>query len=408
MLEQGSRAALEPTETGTDSSRILSLDVLRGVALFGILLVNMRHFSSPALYLGGSSGEGAFPLDRLVDALILFFAQGKFFPLFSFLFGLGLVLQLQRWQAKGAPSTRLFLRRLGVLLVIGLLHATLIWAGDILAKYAVLGLLFLVLLPLPPRMLLGGSGLLLMAPILLSGTGLEERLTALAGFPAKAEGLKALAEQSLAVYGSGSFVEMTRQRLLDFAFRFVSGSYFSGLFTILGMFCLGAYAGRRGLFLPSNLGRFRQILLMGFVGFALSLAGFVASRALPLLAAPPLLKTLHLAGNLSMTACYVAGLVLLLERTAWRARLAPLASAGRMALSNYLLQSLLATAIFYGTGLYGRLGSAACLGITVAIFAGQVFLSRYWLSHFRFGPLEWLWRWATYGKRPGMRREAAL
>jgi len=404
MLEQHKSAAPEPIAAESGTSRILGLDVLRGVALFGILLVNMRHFSTPALYAGGASQAGSLPVDRLVDGLIFFFAQGKFFPLFSFLFGLGLVLQLQRWRAKGAPSSRLFLRRLAILLIIGLLHGTLIWAGDILAKYAVLGLLFLVLLPLPPRVLLGGAGALLMVPIMLNGLGVEGLLAGVAGYPTTPEGLKAMAEQSLAVYGSGSFAEMTRQRLLDLGYRLVNPSYFSGLFTILGMFCLGAFAGQRGLFHPPVAGRFRMMLVVGLGGFALSMVGFIASRFLPMLAAPPVLKTLNLVGNLSMTAMYIAAVVLVLERASWRERLAPLASAGRMALTNYLLQSLLATAIFYGLGYYGRLGSAACLGITLAIFGIQVVASRLWLERFRFGPLEWLWRWGTYGKRPAMRR----
>lgn len=384
--------------------RILSLDVLRGVALFGILLVNMRHFASPALYHSGFQAGAALPSDRLVDGLIFFFAQGKFFPLFSFLFGLGLAMQLHRWQAKGLPSTRLFVRRLSVLLAVGLAHATLIWAGDILAKYAALGLLFLVILPLPPRMLLVGAGALLMTPILLTGSGIESLLATLAGFPSSASDLQPYVERSLTVYGSGSFVEMTRQRLVDVTYRLVAWPYLSSLFTILAMFCLGAYAGRQGFFQPPLAGRFRKVLSVSLGLFATTLLGFVLSRWLPLLAIPPVLKTLHLAGNLAMTAAYVAGLVLLLERAPWQKLLSPFASAGRMALTNYLLQSVLATSVFYGTGLYGALGSTVCLGITLALFALQVLLSRIWLQHYRFGPLEWLWRWATYGKRPAMRR----
>ncbi len=399
----GTRNAATGTEPA--DTRILSLDVLRGVALLGILIVNMRHFATPALYLAGAPRDGALPLDRLVDGLIAVFAQGKFFPLFSFLFGLGLALQLIRWEAKGIPTTRRFIRRLGVLLGIGLLHATVIWSGDILAKYAALGLIFLVALKLPPRLLLAGSAALLAIPVLLTGSGLEDRLASLAGFSTAPADLQVLADRSMAAYGSGSFAEMTRQRLTDFTFRLVHWPYLSGLLTILSMFCLGAYAGRRGLFEPPLAGRFRTILLASLGVFAASLAAFAASRGLPALAVPPVLKTLHLAGNLSMTAFYVAGLVLLLESAPWRSWLSPFASAGRMALTNYLLQSLLATAIFYGTGLYGRLGSAACLGLTLAIFVFQVLLSRYWLEHFRFGPLEWLWRWATYGERPEMRRK---
>jgi uncharacterized protein len=383
--------------------RILSLDVLRGVALLGILLVNMRHFATPALY-GSSQPDGGIPLDRLVDGLIFFFAQGKFFPLFSFLFGLGLVLQLLRWQAKGLAYTPLFVRRLAVLLGIGLAHATLIWAGDILAKYAALGLLFLLVLPLPPRLLLVGAGLLLMTPILLTGSGIEHGLATLAGFPTTAAGLQPYVDQSLAAYGSGSFVEMTRQRLGDFTYRLVAWPYLSSLFTILAMFCLGAYAGRQGYFQGALKPRFRKVLGLSLAIFATALLGFVLSRWVPLLAAPQVRSTLHLAGNLAMTATYVASVVLLLERAPWQKWLSPFASAGRMALTNYLLQSVLATDVFYGAGLYGKLGSTACLAITIALFALQVLYSRIWLQHYRFGPVEWLWRWATYGKRPAMRR----
>jgi uncharacterized protein len=403
MLDAPLNPSADAPQPANTDRRILSLDVLRGVALLGILLVNMRHFATPALY-GASQQDGGIPLDRLVDGLIFFFAQGKFFPLFSFLFGLGLALQLLRWQANGLPSTQLFLRRLSVLLGIGLAHATLIWAGDILAKYAALGLLFLLVLPLPPRMLLAGAGLLLMTPILLTGSGLEHALATLAGFPTTAATLQPYAEQSLAVYGSGTYVELTRQRFVDFSYRLVAWPYLSSLFTILAMFCLGAYAGRQGVFQGALTQRFRKVLVVSLGLFITALLGFVLSRWVPLFAAPQVRSTLHLAGNLAMTATYVAGVVLLLERSTWQKLLSPFASAGRMALTNYLLQSVLATAVFYGTGLYGKLGSTACLGITVALFAMQVLYSRLWLQHFRFGPIEWLWRWATYGKRPAMRR----
>jgi len=385
------------------SDRVLSLDVLRGLALFGILLVNMKHFATPALYGGGTSA-GTMPLDRVVDGLIFVFAQGKFFPLFSFLFGLGLALQLMRWQAKGLPSTHLFIRRLGVLLVIGLAHATLVWAGDILAKYAALGLLFLVLLPHGPRVLLAASGVFLLMPVFLSRTGLEGGLATWAGFPTTAEGLQTLVDQSIAAYGSGTFVEMTRQRLVDVTYRLVKWSYVTGLFTILGMFCLGAYAGRVGFFQNADSARFRKVLGWSFGIFAASLGAFALSRWVPVLGLPPVLSILNLAGNLALTAIYVSSVVLLLDRKYAQRLLSPFASAGRMALTNYLLQSMLATAVFYGTGLYATLGSTACLGITVAIFVVQVLVSGIWLRYFRFGPFEYLWRWATYGKRPELRR----
>ena len=292
MLDHAQTTSVTQAEPREAADRILSLDVLRGLALFGILLVNMKHFATPALY-GGGVRDGGMPLDRVVDGLIFFFAQGKFFPLFSFLFGLGLALQLMRWQAKGLPSTRLFIRRLGVLLAIGLAHASLIWAGDILAKYAALGLFFLLFLPLAPRILLAASGVLLLIPILLSGTGIEGLLASWTGFPATQAGLQSLVEHSLAAYGSGGFVEMTRQRLVDVAYRWVSWPYFSGLSTILAMFCLGAYAGRVGFFQTSDPVRFRKVLRwsLGVFGASSSHAGCPYSHFLKCCAACTLRET---------------------------------------------------------------------------------------------------------------------
>jgi uncharacterized protein len=407
MREVISSAPADTQAAPVADDRIASLDVLRGIALFGILLVNMAHFAWPTMYMAGAHAESpGGPIDHAVDTLIMVVGQGKFFPLFSFLFGLGLAIQFLSWQKKGAPTTRLFLRRLSFLLVIGFLHATLIWAGDILFKYAALGLMFFAVLRLPPRHLLVGAAGILGLPFLLGFLNVDVHLAALTGMPQTPAEYQALAAQSMAAYGQGSFLEMTAQRFTDFSYRLLAWPYASGLFTILAMFCLGAYAGRKQLFRGPVAARFRQGFVVSLGLWATCLGVFALSSALPGVVPPQATKVVKLLWNLSTTGIYITGVVLLLERTAWRERLAPLASTGRMALTNYLLQSVLATAVFYGTGLYGRLGSAACLGVTVAIFALQVVLSRYWMQRFRFGPVEWCWRWVTYGKRPPMRRPA--
>jgi uncharacterized protein len=199
---------------------------------------------------------------------------------------------------------------------------------------------------------------------------------------------------------------MTQQRLTDYRFRLGSWTYLSGMFTILSMFCLGAYAGRTNVFRTQVATRFKVVAKAACVTwFTAAVVAQLSSGPLPILP-PQLNKLAMLLQNLSTTAIYVSGILLLFELPAWRVRLAPLSFAGRMALTNYLLQSVLATSIFYGTGLYGKLGSAAGLGIAILIFVFQLVASYLWLERFRFGPVEWLWRWTTYGERPPLRRSA--
>lgn len=382
--------------------RIMALDVLRGIALLGILLVNMRHFAHPAIYAGAAGYvDPGLPWDQAVDFFIATFASGKFFPLFSFLFGIGLAIQLLSWRKKGAPSEKLFTRRLGVLLAIGLAHACFVWAGDILAKFAVLGMLFLVVLPLPTRFLLAGAAVSLACPWLLTYLDADIALAAFMGTPQAPADYQALVNQSLTAYGTGGFVEMTRQRITDFGFRLTAWPYVNGLFTIFAMFCLGAYAGRKQLFRDPDPRLFRTALAVG-------LMAWLGGSALLLAGAPLPTKLIKLVADLGSVATYVSTVVLLLKAPAWRARLAFLANPGRMALTNYLGQSVLATAFLYGTGLYGQLGSAALLVMALAIYAFQVVVSKRWLADYAFGPVEWLWRWATYGVRPPLRRKPQM
>jgi uncharacterized protein len=398
-------AALSPTDL---QERIALLDVLRGFAIFGILLFNMSFFSAP-LYLQMAGMEwGSGTGDRATELLIRFFIQGKFYSLFSFLFGLGFAVQMLRAEAKGVRFVPLYRRRLLALLLIGLVHAYLIWMGDILTIYALLGFLLLFFRSRKPKTLLVWAVILLLVPVLL----IAGLVAGQASF-GSAKDFAIMVQNSMNAYSQGSFSEIMAQRAGDALFVTIGG-LFAGP-GILAMFLLGAHFGRQQLFqdTASRLFRFRRIWIWGL---GLGLVGNLIFTISMEYADPIRPSMWTLAGTLGYTfgapgLCffYISSFVLLWQNPAWQRRLSPLAAVGRMALSNYLFQSIVCTMIFYnyGLGLYGRVGPALGGGLAVVIYAIQIALSRWWLGRFKFGPAEWAWRSLTYGKFQPMRvREA--
>lgn len=395
------------------SKRIPSIDILRGFALFGILLVNMHLFGFPAQELLIGSEESGPLIDRIAAWGIQVFAESKFYPIFSLLFGLGFALQIQRAEARGTRFVPFYLRRLFILLLIGAAHAVFIWVGDILVLYALLGaILLLFFRKCSPRTLLIWTGVFLaisvLLPVGLSGLALLAKLTPAgaaevsASFAESEVGLRADATQAALVYATGSFAEITLQRLSDLRLMYSVAIFLA--FNAFGMFLLGLYVGRRGML--QNISAHTPLLRKLFWwGLALGVSGNLAHAMVshgPELALPTWLDliadTARTLGSPALALSYIAGLTLLLQHDAWRARLGPLAAVGRMALTNYLLQSLVATTIFYGYGfgLFGQVGPALGLLLTLVIFTAQIPLSMWWMGRFQFGPVEWLWRTLTY------------
>jgi uncharacterized protein len=398
--------------------RLASIDILRGFALFGILLVNMSLFKAPAIVQAAAT-SAAHPLDQIAAQAINLFAEGKFFTLFSFLFGFGFATQLLRAQERGAPFLPRYGRRLLVLLLFGMAHATLLWYGDILVSYALLGFALLAFRDRSPRALLiwavallAGMTILLLASVAIVEVQRANPAGRSAIIGAERELLaSAQAEivRDTALYRDGSYGALVMARALapvGLAFNLITQGV-----PILAMFLLGLYAGRSGILadVPNNLALLRRVRFWGLgVGLPLStllVLGQVLLSPFAQLAA--LLLAHSLTGPL-LALGYGATIVLVLQNPRWRARLAPLGAAGRMALSNYLLQTLICTTIFYGygAGLYGQVGAAVGVLLTAAIFALQVAASAWWLRHFRFGPAEWLWRSMTYGQIQRLRRPA--
>lgn len=385
------------------AERIPLIDILRGFALLGILLVNFE----------GGVGSTLPSLDRAVQTGLDLLVSESFYPLFSFLFGLGFALQLGR--ARNAGVVHVYLRRLIGLFLIGTVHALLIWSGDILVNYALLGLLLIPLYRLPSRGVLL-VGLLLLA-FHLEGTRMRQVVRSWSSTPERvhsrelAQGLRDEARQiegnlEVRTDQSGSWRAHLAIRWTTYG-REVGGSVrlFDALRSdILLLFVIGLYVGRRRL-LEDVRARRR--------GFALAAAlGALAAVGIPLLLtlfpdAPDEVWWLRdMAANWGVTAFYIGAIALLVTAGGRAARkLSMLAPVGRMALTNYLLQSVVMTLLFfpYALGL-PDLGATARLLVDVGVFfLVQVPLSQWWLARFQCGPVEWVWRSLTYGRPQPLR-----
>lgn len=378
------------------------IDALRGFALLGVCLVNLvslslYEFLDPQQQ-AGLPGSG---FDALASEAMNWLVNIKFITLFSLLFGSGFALQLERASARGQDGVRRYVRRLLVLLAIGAVHAWFVWWGDILFTYAIVGLLMIPFRNASDRVLLAAGLIVAMLPPLLA--------------PAVRAVLPQLAPQA-EMYGRALEAFSSSSWPHAFAFNMeMSGwarmSNWALVCFVLGRFLLGYWAGRKGLLQSPerHLPLLRRILVGALVAWLLStLLSLVQApmrAAWPAIDVEPVkmaIRMLLRVGPLALGVAYAVGFVLLFRKRSWSRRLAFLAPLGRMALTNYLSQSLLGMALFYGIGLgFGPArGMAVVLLACALVLALQIMWSRWWLERFRYGPVEWLWRWLTYGERP--------
>ncbi|WP_094123146.1 DUF418 domain-containing protein [Hymenobacter coccineus] len=398
------------------AARLQTVDALRGGALLGILVVHCsRWFAPDALPSQLYATHAAGYLNGLVTGKVELLFVDKFYALFSFLFGLSFSLMISRSHVAPAAFFRRFLRRLCILGAIGLLHY-LHWRGDILLIYAVLGALLLLFNRFSNGVVLAFA---LVLALNLPVRSLQAYRAWTAPPPTAQPAARAPNPQAQATYRTlahGSYAATVWANAHSFGdaldFQFGSGR----IFQTLGFFLLGLYTGRRRLFerLESARGAF-----WWFVGGALLL--LVATKLLALamgrahegaqLSGPlagALLAVVRDLGNVATTGFYIAGLALLFQSRPGRWVATPLALVGRMALTNYLLQTLIGSLVFFGYGL-GLLRTSelwlACL-LSLPIFLLQVGASAYWLKHFTYGPVEWLWRSLTLGERQSLRLKA--
>jgi uncharacterized protein len=417
------KSPLQPVAAG---ERIQLIDVLRGFALFGVLLANMVYLSGTDVALT-SERAAALPtarLDGYVRAAIYFFVDDKANTIFAFLFGLGFAVQMMRAEERGRRVAPVYLRRLFVLFLVGCAHMFLLWYGDILHLYALMGFTLLLWRKCKDKTLLAwGAGLAVVPMALLFSLpwvfarffGMTDDRTAVQIAADHAEGVRTM-EARLAAFTHGSYLDVVREHFHYNVEDYLLSPLFVGFaLYVMGRFLVGLYVGRRRILheAHSHLPLFRRLLkwslpfaLVGNSLYALtsylddhdrldSASGWVALSSFVISVGVP-----------AMSCVYVSSIVLLFRREAWRRRLTWLAPVGRMALTNYLAQTLCHLFVFYGfagLGLMGRVGTTLCVPISLTIFALQILYSRWWLARFRFGPCEWLWRTLTYGRRQPMR-----
>lgn len=382
--------------------RIQALDTLRGVAVGGILLANALVFFG--LIFMPPDRIAALPsasADRIAAFLERVFVDGKFYSVFSLLFGIGFGLQLARGGDAALPR---FKRRLRILLGIGAIHAFLIWAGDILMLYALLGFTMPWFARKSNRALVQWVAILLAVPTALYIVALVVWSIVGSG-AAQASGSSSVPASMLAILeriGTGGIKDAFIGNLVFLAGRWADLFATVRFPKVLGMFVLGLWTVRTGIALSPSDHR-ATLVRWGLLGWSVGLpANLVAAWTLehwPYL--PPsmggLLGTAMQAIGVPVLAIGYAATVVLLVVDGKRF-ITAFAPVGRMALTNYLMHSIICVTLSYGFGfgLWWHIGASRAMAIAVVIIAVQIPLSALWLSRFRFGPIEWIWRRLTY------------
>ena len=378
------------------SDRIAAIDMVRGIALFGVMAINVATIFRVSIFerFLPDGGDGTW-LDRKLYSILMVGFDLKAFALFSLLFGVGLAIQYDHLSAD-SRRTVLLVRRLAFLMLIGAAHLVLIWNGDILFEYAIAG--FVVLPFLFCRLwILTLVGTALMVLFLVSSF-----LPEIASMPSRAWMTQNVAEATR-IYSSGGFAEVLAFRIHELP-EFLPLHVFMFPRTV-ALMLIGAMTWRADLFQAGS--RARQCL--PFV----AAIGLLAGGVLAVSQQNGWLRlgwraevALERLSTVLLACGYAATIILAANKTRARKLLAWAAPIGRMAFTNYLMQSVIFGWMFYGygLGLFGKLGVAAALAIGIGVYILQIVFSAYWLQRFFYGPVEWLWRCAMYGTRQPLRR----
>jgi uncharacterized protein len=418
--------------------RISSLDILRGVAILGILVMNIYAFAMPFPAYGNPllmGGTDTLNLGTWFATHLLF--DQKFLSIFAMLFGAGIILMTGRAQERGAKYGRIFYRRQFWLVVLGAVHAYFIWFADILFMYAIVGMLAYLFRNRTPRTLIIVACCLLPVTVLLgfgmsgsaqmtqadvaeitalqdSGVELdEEQQATLDGWEEQRVFMAPNAEDVAkdVVIHQGSYAEIIAYRMPIAMTMQVFGLLFFGIWRVLALMLIGMALMKTGVLAAERTAAFYRKMMLICYGIGLPLTAFSGLDLNAQNYDPMYVMGIgglpNYVGSIVVAFGHI-GLVMLLVKTGFvQGLLSRFAAVGRMALTNYLMHSVILTTVFYGygLGLYGDIPRFQQMGFVVAVIALQMVLSPWWLARYQFGPVEWLWRSLTYWKRQPMARE---
>jgi uncharacterized protein len=420
------------------TDRIVSLDVLRGVAVLGILVMNIYAFAMPFIAYSNPLAMGGTELHNIGTWFFthIFFDQ-KFLSIFAMLFGAGLILMTGRAEARGAKYGRIYFRRQFWLLVLGATHGYLIWFGDILFTYAVIGMLVYWFRNRSPKTLIIVACLLLPFALLMSyGMSFhvektQVEVSEIMVLQDTGEELSEEQEQLLADWEQqrpfmaptdedlqkdldaydGNYIDITVHRAPVVASMQIFTTLFFGIFRVAALMMIGMALMKLGILSGERSSNYYRNLML--TGYLLGLPLTVFS-AFDLYAHQ--FNTLYVfryggianyVGSLIVAFGHIGLIMLIVKSGVMRRVMKQFVAVGRMALTNYLLHSVILTTVFYGYGfgLYGTVPRFWQMGFVAGVIVLQLYLSTWWLGRYRFGPVEWLWRSLSYWKRQPMRNE---
>lgn len=377
-----------------ENRRIHSIDAMRGFALFGILIVNFLSFHSPYTHIDPFNYWDKAG-DSTVFPIIDVFFQASFYPLFSLLFGYGVMILKERAELKGVHSPLLLARRFLFLLIIGLCHALFIWHGDILVTYAIAGFALILFIELSGKLLILLGLLIYIIPnLLLVGVlfltlFIEPDLSVM---------MTTSVADIVQVYQSGTWLEIVRQNIDDWLMNNNLATMPILMISILPLFLIGA--GLRKLQVVEKLEQRRMtafVLMIVFLttGYLIKLLPYFISTNLAMQYIQDIFGGPLVAVGYSL-------LILVLVNSKIGMITKPLQTIGRLSMTNYLMQSIVATCLFYsyGFGLYGNVSLLTGTVIALILYVCQIVLSMIWMKYFVYGPFEWCWRWFTYWQKP--------
>ncbi|MGM8214701.1 DUF418 domain-containing protein [Bacillaceae bacterium W0354] len=379
-------------------NRIETIDAIRGLSLFGILVVNILSFHAPYFFYGGDGARNT--IDEVILTGIDIFVQASFYPLFSLLFGIGIYIMYERLMSQHMNPKKILIRRLIVLSAIGIVHGIVLWYGDILLTYGLIGLVSLMFLKKNSQLLLKWALSLLILPTILFTILLyfqsQEYVIDVVDHAAINESIQ---------HFKGSYVNILEQNLTNWKIAYHPAQMIFMLFAILPMFLIGMIMKKKGWINQPDY--YKEVLKKWLI---VSLIIFILFKMVPYFFGMPLWFEFAqdvIGGSASAVFYFLLCTLLLRGRNLQKVRRI-LSNIGKLSLSNYVMQSVICFFLFYGVGLnlYNQLNVVTLMFIAVAIYTVQLIISKWYVKHYYFGPLEWIYRTLTYGKRQPMKKEA--